>query len=287
MAQGYSVNIGLNAVDPRHYAGWDGQLTACEADAQDMSSIAKTQRFDRVRMLLSQDATRARVLGELDEAAKVLEAGDLLLLTYSGHGGQLPDANGDEPDGLDETWCLYDGEVLDDELYVALGKLKTGVRVFMLSDSCHSGSVNRVAYAALRTSGSLELLADAVQTTEAAQRRFKDMPSGIENRTYRDNKQMYDDIMKRLPREDPRANLKASVLLISGCQDNQLSSDGTFNGLFTANLLRVWNGGKFVGGYPTFQRRILRRMPPLQSPAYSVLGLSNREFERQTPFHIH
>lgn len=287
MAQGYSINIGLNSVDPTHYAGWDGPLAACEADAEDMVSIAQTQGFERVRKFLTKEATRSRILGELSEASKVLQGGDLLLLSYSGHGGQLPDRNSDEEDGLDETWCLYDGELIDDEIYVALSKLKPGVRVFMLSDSCHSGSVSRVAYAALRTSGSLELLADAVQSTEASERRFKDMPPGIMNRTYRDNKKMYDDIMSALPKEDPRVNMKSTVLLISGCEDNQLSSDGAFNGLFTANLLRVWNAGKYRGSYRTFQQRILRRMPPLQSPAYSVVGAPNREFERQTPFHVH
>ena len=286
MAQGYSINIGLNAVDPQHYAGWDGQLTACEADAEDMVSIAKTQGFGREKSFLTKDATRAKVLGEMDEAVKVLGAGDLLLLSYSGHGGQLPDRNGDESDGLDETWCLYDGEVIDDELFVAMSKLKPGVRVFMLSDSCHSGSVSKVAYAALRSSGSLQLLADTVQSSEASERRFKEMPLGIEHRTYRDNKVMYDDIMKRLPKEDPRLSLKATVLLISGCQDNQLSSDGAFNGLFTSNLLRVWNGGKFSNGYQTFHRRILRTMPPIQSPAYSIVGVPSREFERQIPFHV-
>ena len=114
MAQGYSINIGLNSVDPKHYAGWDGQLQACEADAEDMISIANAQGFSRVRPFLTKDATRAKVLAELGEAASVLQAGDLLLFTYSGHGGQLPDMNGDEDDGLDETWCLYDGELVDD-----------------------------------------------------------------------------------------------------------------------------------------------------------------------------
>ncbi|GMU11498.1 caspase family protein [Corallococcus caeni] len=286
MAQGYSINIGLNAVDPAHYAGWDGQLQACEADAEDMVAIAKAREFSRIRPFLTKDATRAKVLAELGEAATVLHAGDLLLLTYSGHGGQLPDVNGDEDDGLDETWCLYDGQLVDDEIYQAMGKLKAGVRVFLLSDSCHSGTVSRMAYAALRSSGSLQLLADSVQSTEPTERRFKEMPLGIEQRTYRDNKAEYDAILKRLPKDDPRLTLKATVLLISGCQDNQLSSDGVFNGLFTSNLLRVWNGGKFKATYPTFHRRILRTMPPIQSPAYSVVGVPSREFERQIPFHV-
>ncbi|MCY1019525.1 caspase family protein [Pyxidicoccus sp. MSG2] len=284
MAQGYSLNIGLNSVDPAHYAGWDGALQACEADADDMEAIARGQNYGKVTKLLTKEATRARVLKEFEEAARVLQPGDLFLLTYSGHGGQLPDMNGDEADGRDETWVLYDGELVDDEIYAGLSKLRQGVRVFMLSDSCHSGSVSRTAYAALRSSGNLSMLADSMQDTHEEERRFRNMPEVIALRTYRNNRAMYDAIMKDLPKEDPRATMKATVLLISGCQDNQLSSDGTFNGLFTANLLRVYNGGKFHRGYRSFHRGILRRMPPLQSPAYSVVGIPSREFERQVPF---
>ncbi|NTX58675.1 caspase family protein [Myxococcus sp. CA039A] len=286
MAQGYSLNIGLNLVDPAHYAGWDGALVACEADAEDMVAIATERKFSTVRKVLTKDATRGRILKEMDEAARVLQPGDLFLLTYSGHGGQLPDRNSDESDAQDETWVLYDGELIDDEIHLALSKLKQGVRVLMFSDSCHSGTVSKAAYAALRGSGSLELLSDTLHDPTPGERRFKDMPTAIALRTYRDNKAFYDDVMAGLPKDDPIAKTKATVLLISGCQDNQLSSDGAFNGLFTANLLRVYNSGKFRGGHRTFHRRIVRRMPPLQSPNYSIVGVPSREFERETPFEV-
>lgn len=287
MTQGISLNIGLNSVDPGHYAGWSGDLLACEADADDMALIAQSRGF-QTKKLLTKQATRKNVLNLVGQAAKTLKKGDTFLFTYSGHGGQLPDRNSDEDDALDETWCLYDGELIDDEIYMLLNKFQEGVHVFMLSDSCHSGTVSRTAYGALRSSGSLALLADSIETAEmATPPGFKDMPAGIALRTYRENREMYDAIMAKLPKEDPVPNIKATVLLISGCQDNQLSSDGAFNGLFTANLLRVWNSGKFRGSYRTFHQRIARRMPPLQSPNYSVVGRPSPEFERSTPFQIH
>ena len=42
------------------------------------------------------------------------------------------------------------------------------------------------------------------------------------------------------------------MVLISGCQDNQTSADGDFNGLFTSKLLNVWNEGKFKKGHRAF-----------------------------------
>jgi hypothetical protein len=74
----------------------------------------------------------------------VLESGDFFWLTYSGHGGQVSDTNSDdETDEKDETWVLYDRQLVDLELYALWGEFKPGVRIFVLSDSCHSGSVTR------------------------------------------------------------------------------------------------------------------------------------------------
>ena len=50
----------------------------------------------------------------MEFSAAALDAGDFLFLTYSGHGRQIADLTGDEPDSLDGTWCLYDTELVDD-----------------------------------------------------------------------------------------------------------------------------------------------------------------------------
>ncbi len=125
MPQGIAVSIGLNAVDPDQYGGWSGELNACEADAQDMAAIAAAQGFAG-ETLLTNGATRGSVLAAIQAAAARLTAGDIFLLTYSGHGGQLPDLNGDEDDDQDETWCLYDGQIVDDELNELYAKFAAG-----------------------------------------------------------------------------------------------------------------------------------------------------------------
>ena len=140
MPRGLALTIGLNNVDPIHYARWDGGLQACEHDAEDMAEIAKSRGFD-VNKLFTKEATVKHVKKYLVHAAEQLAPGDLFLLTFSGHGGQIPDKNNDEEDFLDETWCLYDRQFLDDELYYYLSKFREGVRILVLVDSCHSGTV--------------------------------------------------------------------------------------------------------------------------------------------------
>jgi hypothetical protein len=129
-----SLHIGLNAVDPAAYGGWSGDLMACEFDANDMTAIAKAQGM-KPTTLLTKQATRAKVVAAVRAAAKTLASGDLFFVSYSGHGGQVPDVTGDEPDKKDETWCLYDGEVIDDEVYLELSRFAEGVRVLVLSDA--------------------------------------------------------------------------------------------------------------------------------------------------------
>jgi metacaspase-1 len=276
MATGLALAIGLNSVDPQHYGGWSGDLSACEADAEDMTSIARSLKYD-VTTLMTAKATRTEVMQEITKAAAMLKKGDLFVMSYSGHGGQLPDLNSDEPDAQDETWCLYDGELVDDELYSLLGKFAAGVRILVFSDSCHSGSVTKLAY----YRGTVE----ARNTNMSANPvKYRFMPPEIAVRTYRAHKDFYMPILKNKKLKEAHDAVKASVILISGCQDNQLSADGDFNGLFTANMLRVWNDGAFKGSHQAFHTAIRRRMPPDQSPNYFRVGPINEAFEAKKPF---
>src|SRR5687768_7328473 len=141
-AKALSLHIGLNSVDPRHYAGWSGELAACEFDAEDMAAIAAAHEM-KPTVLLTRKATRKNVLAEIRAAAKALRRGDLFFVTYSGHGGQIPDVSADEDDKKDETWCLFDAELIDDEVYNEISRFAAGVRILVFSDSCHSGTVVR------------------------------------------------------------------------------------------------------------------------------------------------
>ena len=283
MPTGIALTIGLNAVDPAHYQGWSGELTACEADAEDMAAITGSKGF-KTKTLLTAKATRAAVAKALADAAATLKADDIFMLSYSGHGGQLPDLNDDEDDGEDETWCLFDGEMIDDEIYAAFGAFAAGVRILVFSDSCHSGSVIKAAFYADRPAATRGLSYEA--GASPARVVYRAMPPQVAARTYQANREMYDKLLKDEKLRETKDKVKATALLISGCQDNQLSADGTFNGLFTGTLKRVWNGGKFKRSYRQFHSAIVRLMPPDQTPNYFKIGAANARFERQKPFAV-
>lgn len=268
MAQGISLHIGLNSVDPKHYQGWDGKLAACEYDAKDMTALAKKRGF-ATETLLTKQGTSAAVVAGIKNAAKKLSKGDMFLLTYSGHGGQVRDWNRDEDnDNYDETWVLYDRQLVDDELYELFGSFKSGVRIAVLSDSCHSGTVVR-----------------AVPDFIEGGARVRAMPRSVGKKVESANDELYRDIQKAHKAAEDTA-IGAHVLLVSGCQDNQYSLDGDRNGLFTETLRKVWKNGDFHGGYRTFRNQIAARMPASQTPNFFTAGTRHKTFERQTPFTI-
>jgi metacaspase-1 len=281
LPQGISIHVGLNEVDPKHYQGWNGKLVACEFDADDMERLADASGFETTK-LLTKKATANAVAKAVKDAGEKLEAGDILLLTYSGHGGQVPDANSDEQDRMDETWVLYDRQVVDDELYALWAAFKPGTRIAIFSDSCHSGTVAREAIDAV---GADRVARSVGGDGNGGQPRVKGMPDEYVRSVYEANKETYDEIQKSLPPFD-KENIGATVILTSGCQDNQTSLDGNKNGLFTQTLLQVWDDGKFRGGYRSFRKKIAKNMPPWQSPNFFVVGKADPKFASQPPFTV-
>ncbi|WP_374447563.1 caspase family protein [Stella sp.] len=291
LRQAISLHIGLNEVDPAHYAGWVGELAACEFDAEDMEAIARSCGFAPTR-LATPAATRAAVVGAIRDAAGRLKAGDIFLVSYSGHGGQVPDFNADEEDALDETWCLYDGQLIDDELYALWAEFREGVRILVVSDSCHSGSVIK-QMAEAGSSPALHAVDDEGYLCDPQGNRARAMPYRQSVKVFRQNRDFYEKLGRSIARTDTSLLARelvrpvaATVRLLSGCQDNQFSYDGFDNGQFTGALLAVWNEGRFEGDYDAFHQAILNRMPAIQTPNHWQVGQPNAAFDGQKPFAV-
>ena len=276
-----SLHLGLNTVSAAHYEGWEGPLAACENDARDLAGLARQQGYTPT-VLLTQQGTRAALLKRLRAAARALKAGDRFLLSFSGHGGQVPDTNRDEPDRKDETWCLWDGQLIDDELYFELSRFAAGVRVVVLSDSCHSGTVTRARVPPPPPPGQRpRLMPDAVaaQVYGAHQKQYDKLQAAVFKAAAAARLDDPDAALAQVAVAGPSAQaltltgpFRPAVLLISGCQDNQYSMDGEHNGAFTGQLLATWDGGRFGGSWAQLHGQVRAAMPASQSPNLFVLG---------------
>jgi hypothetical protein len=273
MAKVKSLHIGLNAVDPASY-GAPFELNACEADARDMRRIAKA-RGATTKLLLTDAATCDAVLEAIAKAGTELEEGDLFFLTYSGHGGQVQDVDGDEEDDqLDETWCLFDSQLRDDDINTALASFAEGVRILMLSDSCHSGTVSR---------GIAIERDEKLHGANAAKR----LPLDATKREFAQHASKY-----QARAVVPQSAVVATGVLISGCRDNQTSMDGDDNGAFTAAFLSAWEDGAFEGDHSELHEavsKVLKEQDYEQVPNLQTVAKDDdayQEFLAQRPLNI-
>ena len=307
MSRGISLHIGLNHVDTSAYPDFViPELAGCINDANAMKNIATSAGFATTECLIDDQATAMTVKSKIIAAADQLSAGDIFFVTYSGHGGQMPDETGTEDDGSNETWILYDRQLIDDELYAIWPKFQKGVRIFVLSDSCHSGTMVKFiilnALAAKRGTNKRSIssplnLRDVEQIVKLAEAKNKravlsessknrafPVAAGLQN--YLRNKNLYQNIQQLTKLSKDIDSIAASLIFMSGCQDNQLSGDGAVNGKFTGELLRIWNTGIFNGNYVSFHEQILAKMPSDQTPNYMTLGVDLPVFEAQKPFTV-
>ena len=110
-------------------------------------------------VLTDEQATRANVLSAMEQISEQVTEGSLVYIHYSGHGQQITDNNGDEPDGLDEAMVLfgarstlsddYKGEhhLRDDDFgdHLALIQRALGKdgHLLVVLDMCHSGQASK------------------------------------------------------------------------------------------------------------------------------------------------
>jgi hypothetical protein len=266
--KGYGLCVGLNAVDPKHYAGWSGPLNACENDARHMSHMLEQKGFETTQ-LLTRNATRGNVFAELGSMSAAAKSGDIVVVTNSSHGSQITDYDGNEADSMDETICMFDGEILDDELELAWSMFAPGVRIIFVSDSCHSGTMARVFGATAVT---------VVPGSRA-------VPPEIAASTERQNRDMYRTIAASTAAMRGSTPIAAHVLALGACQDNQTAMDGSINGAFTGALLNA------LRDYPKdsmgrIYARVQRALPPTQAPKYVYAGPRLDSFEKSVAFSL-
>ncbi len=149
----HAVFVGINDyIEFEDEAG--GDLLGAEHDARVMREVL-VERWGLdpadALTLLGRDATKEAIREAITVwLAERTEPGDLAIFYFAGHGSQVYDLDGDEPDGLDETLAPADvlpvssaNDIRDDEFRAWLSTIRTEVVVIL--DSCHSGTATRAS----------------------------------------------------------------------------------------------------------------------------------------------
>ena len=267
MSRGISIHIGVNRPQGRH-AG--SPLQFSEVAAWRMAAVAGEAGFGSVLVLRGEAATGRAVHEALSAAARRLSAGDVLFVSFSGHGTQERDVDGDEGHGWDEAWCLADETLLDDKLAGYWRLFDRGVRILVVAESCYGGGVGR------DEEGSATLIPGRAPEPP---RVMRTPARGVMPYTAAGVEAWGPCIAA--PPADPDG-IAASVLLLSASGEEQAARDG----LFTRHLLNLWDEG-FRGSYCELYREVRRRVmtqESTQEPRIMMLGAPDLEFPMERAF---
>ncbi|HEX9938238.1 MAG TPA: caspase family protein [Longimicrobium sp.] len=258
MERGISIHIGVN-----HPAGMHEPLSASEDAAWKLAELSFQAGYRAIHLLRGAEATRAAVGALLADAGRTLRPGHTLFVSFSGHGSRVRDAEGDEPDGYDETWCLHDADLIDDELAEFWRQLPRGARALVVADCCFAGGSIRNG----------EPLAWCGARPHAA----------LDEIVYRGVKQFTPSALVTEPADAD--GIGASVLLLAATSKHQRAKEG----LYVGHLLDVWARGAFRGSFSELHEVVSKRVMGEthdQEPQLVRLGAPDPGFPLKVAFHL-
>lgn len=220
--------VGINS-----YPG--APLAGCLNDVTDMATFLIGQRgfpAESIRLLTDSRATTAAILERLRWLLEGLAPGDRVLFHYSGHGTQvaLRDDSG-AVDRMDDAICPVDFDWSEQHMIAGVqfkqifAAVPKGVEFVWISDSCHSGALDRVV--------------PGSEAPSVARQRFLAPPADLAWRAIC-------ALEKKIsPADFVRATDGLNLALVSACKSDQTAADAKFdgraNGALTYYLLQALN----------------------------------------------
>ena len=207
-------------------------LRGCVNDVQDLSAaLTEFYGFEKrdITTLIDGAATQKAMLAGIKRLVRDSKKGDVVVLHYSGHGSNVPDNDGEESDGRDETLCPtdldWDDPFRDDWLRREFDRLKDGVNFTVIMDCCHSGTNTR-----------------AILPPDAPiKQRYLPSPWGL--KAAESGRSLPKKVTSELRRSTRSARkgrdiVKAELpeVLITGCRDTQTSADAFINSRYNGAL---------------------------------------------------
>jgi hypothetical protein len=249
---------------------YDGSdLNGCVNDAFAWAG-ALHEHFDfagaDVRVLTDAEATKANIISGLKDFLLAGAAvGDVLVFTNSSHGTYVADRSGDELN-YDEALCPYDvadNLILDDELRELFAGVPNGVRLTVVSDSCHSGTVTRAA------------VGENIPLLTPDHRRVRFLSPALRGGKVLPNP------WKAIPKRQekfPESSMRE--VLLSGCTDKEYSYDalieGAYHGAMTHCALRAMREAGYRLTYAQLHERVCYLLEETGYPQHPQLEGSAR-----------
>jgi hypothetical protein len=256
MGKGYSIHIAVDKVNTANYKEnykVDVKfLHCCSNDSVFYRGIAASKGYEVVADLRNAGACCGTLMEIFRQLRNVVVEGDILLITFSGHGASVKAGGAEElrngRPGNDEGWCLFDGIITDNQLCTFWTWFKKGVRILVVSDSCYSA----------------DMLRGPVPKTAPIQPNMACNQCG------------------------DGAEIQASIILLASSLEEQTSRVSSKYSAFTNCLSMIWDKEYSSCAKKGYRNVIedIRNILCSQTPMFQSLGATMPDFESQCIFQI-
>ncbi|PKY46017.1 hypothetical protein RhiirA4_401948 [Rhizophagus irregularis] len=257
-----AVLIGIN------YYHSEYQLRGCINDVNNIKKfLTGHYGFEESNMKILTDEqldpelfpTRENIIKAIKWLVHDPQENDSYFFHYSGHGGQVKDEAGDEEDGYDETIMPVDfmtnGQIIDDELHALMvAPLPKGVRLTVIFDCCHSGTVLDLPYVystrgVVKESNILSLGSKSIINAG-----FSYIKGGV-IKSIKEIKNAATEYQKIRRKNIETKGSPADVIMFSGCKDEQTSADAQMAGeqVVTGAMSHALVTSLNKNAHPTYQ----------------------------------
>ena len=260
-----------------NYTGTPNELQGCIQDVQVVRQLLSRSGFGVTIMTdeTEQKPTLANMERAINTFLASLQAGDTAFLWFSGHGTLLTSGmNAWVPIDFATAGCLSEGWFT-----MKLRWIPSNVRLFIGSDSCHSGSMLNLKYdieplpLTLKTRrGMFEVEAVQIATTQNTSRKNHSLMASAELHM-RGGMSDY-ALFDVFPQQEP---LRADVVVLSACEDNQVAADAFINGngqgamtFAFCKVLQDWGPSVSLGSLQNAMRTLLKDHGYTQIPQLSI-----------------
>ena len=228
----FAFLCGINKYAPKLNA----DLNGCVNDVETYRYIL-IEKFgfhpDNVRVLIDHRATEKAIINHM--LWLVGHEDSTLVCTFSGHGSEIRDRNGDELKGdMDQFLCAHDLDwdnikLLDDNIGNIFDGVPPSSKLTFFVDACHSESMSR------------SFLNPLIKRKHPTKIRYLKPPRDIQFRS-ESTKLSTKRMIARSPQD-------LNHTIVAGCDYNKTSSDayidGKYQGAFTAHIAKHLRPGNF------------------------------------------
>lgn len=252
----YALHFGLDK--PSYSIDNDSMIAnSCVANSAYYHELSIMKGFES-RHFPNEKATSYRLLRNLRACSKKMKAGDLLFLTYCGHGKSI--AARSEFDGSSEVLILFDRIFLDQELKRCLNWFDKGIYIFIVTNSCQNGTLFKKKYTQIKKASlqdKVNNMTNGNKTDDTYDNDDDELQieyiSGHQYANYLNAIKYYLRKVK---------DLKHPIIHIASSSDSELSKDSKKEGKlseFTKTFKKIIDDG-FHGSYQDFFEILYRNL---------------------------